>query len=324
MSVGKVSEFNVGNGAWSAYVERLNMYFVANEVKPELKLPTLISVMGDEAYELLSNLADPRKPSDLTYKDAVELLRQHLQPTPSVLAERHRFRQRRQGVDENITSYVAELKKLARHCQFKDLEENLRDQLVCGLRSDIIRQRLFAEDDKLLTYHSAVRIATSLEAAERDAAAVELKSAGCEVLNLADDGGAPPVHSMQGRFRRGSHSTRGGQRGGGGRPANTARSGTVGSQTGVNGSGGWERNCRGCGAADHYYTVCRFRDYTCSRCRRIGHLRRVCPERSGSSRRGHNNNTRLYYGEATEDLTRDINTNEEEFHHLCLNDYRAI
>lgn len=111
MSIGKVQEFDLKAGAWSSYIERLEMYFLVNNVKAELKLPTLIAVMGDEAYELLTNLSSPQKPAEMQYAAVVDLMRHHLQPAPSALAERFRFRQRRQGPEENVATYVAELKK---------------------------------------------------------------------------------------------------------------------------------------------------------------------------------------------------------------------
>jgi hypothetical protein len=172
MSVGQMREFDLQSGNWSGYVERMEMYFLVNKVTEELKLPTLISAMGENAYELLSTLASPAKPSTLNYNVAVELLGAHLQPKPSELAERFKFRQRRQLANESIADYVTELKKLSKNCAFKaTLDENMRDQLVCGIKSEIIRQRLFAED--YLTYNRVVKVALSLEAAERDAMAVE-------------------------------------------------------------------------------------------------------------------------------------------------------
>lgn len=48
MSVGRVNEFDVVNGVWSSYADRLDMYFLVNKIEDSLKLPTLISVMGNE------------------------------------------------------------------------------------------------------------------------------------------------------------------------------------------------------------------------------------------------------------------------------------
>lgn len=111
MPIGKVQEFYIKAEHWSAYIERLEMYFLVNKVAEDLKLPTLISLMGDEAYILLSTSASPVTPSNLTYNKAVELMAAHLQLKPSALVERYKFQQHRQLSTENITDYMSELKK---------------------------------------------------------------------------------------------------------------------------------------------------------------------------------------------------------------------
>ncbi|KOB66779.1 polyprotein [Operophtera brumata] len=107
MSVGKIKEFDMSEGNWRAYGDRMEMYFMANAVKEELKLPILIASMGDAAYELLSDLASPKKPSALEYELVMEMMLNHLDPKPSLLAERYRFRQRRQEPSEKVQEYVA-------------------------------------------------------------------------------------------------------------------------------------------------------------------------------------------------------------------------
>ncbi|KAL4708146.1 hypothetical protein ACJJTC_009925 [Scirpophaga incertulas] len=90
------------------------------------------------------------------------------------------FRQRRQRSDETVAQYITELKKLSRYCDFGSiLEDNLRDQLVCGLHNETIRQRLFAENN--LTYGGAIKLAGALEAAERDAAVVDRMTSSVEI-----------------------------------------------------------------------------------------------------------------------------------------------
>lgn len=189
MSVGRLGEFPVKGGNWGSYIERLEMYFLANKIEESVKLPTLIAVMGEEAYDLLSTLASPKKPSALPFIEAVDLMKNHLQPKPSILAERFRFRQRRQLPAESIADYVADLKRLSRQCEFtSSLEENIRDQFVCGIRSDITRQRLFAEDK--LDYKKAVTLALSLEAAEKDASSVETGTTSSTEINKISNYGS--------------------------------------------------------------------------------------------------------------------------------------
>lgn len=329
MSIGKLQEFNVQNGAWSSYIDRLSMYFKVNGVKEDMKLPTLIATMGDEAYELLENLASPTKPAELTFDKVDELMRQHVQPAPSALAERYRFRQRRQNIGENVSTYVAELKRLSKYCKFgTHLNEDLRDQFICGLHSDVVRQRLFAEEDTV-TFTEAVKLATSLEAAERDAAIVEQQ----RTIRSSNEAGA--VHAV-------TYAGRGGRSVGRGQRRGT----DIGAQRFLPGNNGGSC-CFACGAQSHSDANCRFRNYVCSKCQRTGHLRRVCPEWAtpGPSRGGARGlaaagrrggparaaappapaQSRLFYNDAdlehNEEYGRDI---EEEMHHLCLNNYQSV
>ncbi|XP_061706701.1 uncharacterized protein LOC133517403 isoform X3 [Cydia pomonella] len=326
MSVGKIKAFEVSAGNWSTYVERVNMYFKANNIKEELQLPTLIAVMGEEAYELLSNLTSPKKPGDMSYEDVIKIMSEHIEPKPSFMAERYRLRQRRQGDKETVAQYLTDLKKLAKHCEFSTtLEENLRDQFVCGLKNDTIRQRLFAETK--LTYTRAVQLALSLEAAEKDAAMVERPS-------VSEKGDAPErgetVHALT------SWQPRGGN--------------------GVN-----KVICAVCGRLGHRDVQCPYKDFQCNKCGNVGHLKRVCPARmaggtgssarssgggprgsSGSSgsgtrrlgsggRRGARRPSRaIHHVQAEDDETHydeegtsgsDV---EEDLYHLCLNDYKSV
>ncbi|XP_061728385.1 uncharacterized protein K02A2.6-like [Cydia pomonella] len=325
MSIGKLSVFDVKCGVWSSYVDRLNMYLKVNKVADDMKLPVLIASMGDEAYELLVNLASPKEPAALTFDEAVKCMSHHLQPAPSALAERFRFRQRRQSADETIAGYVAELKRLSRYCKFGEkLDDNMRDQFVCGIRSDIIRQRLFAESDDV-TYARAVKVATALEAAERDAAAVEAKgSRESEASGSGGGGEAAAVHALAPAGGSGLRKRQGGgagpawasqQRAGFGR-ANRPNGGpVVGPQQRYS-------SCGACGAQNHTYGSCRYKNFVCSKCQRTGHLRRVCPEWGRAEISG------LHFGNAQQMEHAETSGNdydiEQELNHLCLNDYKPV
>ena len=71
---------------------------------------------------------------------------------------------RKQG--GTIAPYVAELRRLAEHCNYRDsLNEMLRDRLVCGVNDNRLQRRLLAEAN--LTFKKAYEIAQAMEAAER-------------------------------------------------------------------------------------------------------------------------------------------------------------
>ncbi|KAK9695783.1 RNase H-like domain found in reverse transcriptase [Popillia japonica] len=154
-AIGKIEEFNLREKNWSSYIARVQQFFKANNVKSELKTAMLITIMGSEAFDLLTDLCNPEKPENCAFEDLVDLMGNHLQPKPSDIAERYKFRHRVQENQESIANFVAVLKRLAKNCNFGNtLEDNLRDQLVFGLKSEIIRQRLFTESK--LTYTKAV------------------------------------------------------------------------------------------------------------------------------------------------------------------------
>ena len=127
---------------------RLQQYFKANGITNEEKqVAVFLIVIGSHLYKLLRNLVSPSKPAEKTYEQLTAVIKQHLVPKPIVIAERLRFHKRMQKSGESISRYLVSLKQLA------FLDEALRDQLVCGLRSEAIRKCLLTEADLDLKKH---------------------------------------------------------------------------------------------------------------------------------------------------------------------------
>ena len=104
--------------------------------------------------------------------DLKKILRNHLQPTPIVIAERHKSYNRNQKEHESITDYIAELRREALHCNFKEfLDDALRDRFVCGLWDHHIRKRLLVE--RTLDLKTTLDLAKSM-----NKSATENKSVG--------------------------------------------------------------------------------------------------------------------------------------------------
>ena len=172
--LGRVNEFVPEKETISAYLERVEMFFLANDIGEDKKVPVLLSVIGATTYALLRNLVTPAAPKDKEYATLCKLLKDHCEPTPIVIAERYRFYSRKQNAGESIAEYIAELKRLSTHCEFEGfLEQALRDRLVCGMKNDNIRKHLLTKRE--LTFAKAQELSLSLEAAENQAQ--ELKGA---------------------------------------------------------------------------------------------------------------------------------------------------
>lgn len=107
---------------------RVKLFIQANGIEDERKVVVLFSIIGGKTYDLLWNLLSPTDPKDKTFDELVKTLSDHFEPKPIVIAEHFHFHKQNHTADESVNQFMAELRRLARHCEFKTfLEEALRD-----------------------------------------------------------------------------------------------------------------------------------------------------------------------------------------------------
>ena len=151
---------------FTTYVDRVNLYFVANEINADRQVPAFLSLIGPKLFGLAKDLVSPKAPKDCTLDELIKVLTNHYKPQVIVIYERFKFYRRCQESHESVSAFVAALKSLAATCEFGDkLEEMLRDKIVMGLKEESTRVLL---TEKNLTFTRAVEIASAREAAERD------------------------------------------------------------------------------------------------------------------------------------------------------------
>ena len=152
-----IKEFDPTVKTITAYLKRLQLYFGANGVADEKKVPVLLTVVGPKVYMLLRGLLAPALPKEKSYAYLEKALMDHYEPKPLVIAERLDFYKRGQAVGESLADYQAELRRLARTCEFGSfLNEALRDRFVVGMKSESIQKRLLTEAN--LTLAKALEI----------------------------------------------------------------------------------------------------------------------------------------------------------------------
>ena len=122
--LGKVDAFDPQHEDWPQYVERLDQFFEANDLTADAKATkrraTFLTVIGPGPYKLLRSLISPAKPTDKTYDELVQKLTEHYSPTPSEVMQRFRFNSRSRKEGESVAAYLAELRRLAEHCNYGD------------------------------------------------------------------------------------------------------------------------------------------------------------------------------------------------------------
>ena len=143
---GQLQAFNPDTDSITAYIERVHLFLAANEIPDKKTVAVFLSTIVGKMYELLRNLVSPKPPESLKLSELTHILKLHYEPQPLVIAERFHFHRRFQTADESIAEFMAQLRRLSKHCDFQDyLEQALRDRLVCGLCNEGIQRRLLAE-----------------------------------------------------------------------------------------------------------------------------------------------------------------------------------
>ena len=91
-----------------------------------------------------------------TFTRLSQLLQEHFEPTPTVIAERHKFWTVSQEEGESVSEFVVRLKKLASTWSFGAfLSQALRDRLGSGLHPKISRTQRHLLSIKEWTYSMA-------------------------------------------------------------------------------------------------------------------------------------------------------------------------
>ncbi|RVE41173.1 hypothetical protein evm_014177 [Chilo suppressalis] len=161
-------EFYEPKNKFQRWVQRLEGAFSIYSVTDTTsKNSYFLHYIGADLYDTLCDLVSPTTPERRTYEANVLTLTNHQDPTPLEISEYYKFHHRLQKEGEPIKDYIAALRKLASTCNFGSfLSTALRNQLVCGIRSQRIKDRLLEVRD--LTLEKAIDIAAGMESAQAE------------------------------------------------------------------------------------------------------------------------------------------------------------
>lgn len=105
--------------SWEDYVEIMEHYFTANGIQDDkMKVSIFCSTVGVSTYRLPKSLCLPKKPQECKFTEIIRQLNKHYEPKPTEATESLKFGKRDRKAGETIQVYVAELRKIAEHCNF--------------------------------------------------------------------------------------------------------------------------------------------------------------------------------------------------------------
>ena len=124
---------------WQYFRESFENYERATELRKksdEVRVNTLLHVMGKECYMIYKNLPIPdgdKKETDKVLKH----LQDYFMPKRNIIYERYIFSTTNQEKDEKLDVYLTRLRKLIATCDYGTLhDEMLRDRLVIGIHDN--------------------------------------------------------------------------------------------------------------------------------------------------------------------------------------------
>ncbi|KAJ8677694.1 hypothetical protein QAD02_013481 [Eretmocerus hayati] len=145
MEISANLDCNIEKDDWEKFVDRLEQYFMANDVTDSEKMRAImLSKVNAETYDVIAKVCKPKKPREKEYHAIVKAMSEYIKPLASNSVYRNDFRLRMQQNNESISGYVAALQTLAMDSKFPEnhADDQILDQLIIGLRSKNIKAEL--------------------------------------------------------------------------------------------------------------------------------------------------------------------------------------
>ena len=188
-----------------------------------------------------------------TYAQCVKTLDAHFLPQKNIAFERHLFRQLEQGASETVDQYVCRLREKASTCEFSNVDESIRDQLIDKCRDARLRRKFLEKTGDAATLKSLQETARAFEAVNQQMKQMHLSADSVNRVGENENGESDvnAVGRKQKFSRNRSQKPKQGRR-----CYRCGKHGHVASDTGCPALG---KDCRKCGEKDHFESCCRSR-----------------------------------------------------------------
>ncbi|PFX34826.1 Uncharacterized protein K02A2.6 [Stylophora pistillata] len=152
--------------AWKSWKAAWQRYEIATGVYKQegiVRVSTLLSIIGEDGVRAHDTFIWNEDENADDISQVLKKFDEFCIPRTQVIYERYRFNNRNQEPGENISTYLTELRTIAKNCAHDTItpDEILRDRLVLGIRDDRVRERLLRLND--LSLLQAVDIIKSSE-----------------------------------------------------------------------------------------------------------------------------------------------------------------
>lgn len=190
--VANFDNFDSSKETYHNYIMRFSNYITMKGVKSNMEYcaQLLLNSIGAKYFNMVTALAAPKAATDLSYKELLQLLENHLEPKANVMVAQHKFLSKYQNENQSVADFVAALRSDINACEFVSpcdckisiADVFLRAQFIRGICDNNIREQLLQASTS--KFEEIVSKALALEAAKADAR--ELSQANSSNSNATD------------------------------------------------------------------------------------------------------------------------------------------
>ncbi|CAB4018501.1 Hypothetical predicted protein, partial [Paramuricea clavata] len=159
------------------------------------KRALLLYQAGEATQEIFDTLSETGEDND--YKTAIEKLDEYFSPKKNVDYKIFQFRQAKQNADEPTDQFATRLRKLAAHCEFHDVDHEIKSAIIQNCRSKHLRRYALRQDKVTLT--ELLSKARTLENSEQQAKGIEERLASTNIQDEEANFVNPPRSNGQQR-----------------------------------------------------------------------------------------------------------------------------
>lgn len=253
--------FRANNDDWLNWKDLLESHFAEFGVHDdEKKVAVLLKHVGLQAYGMLKGLCNPVLPANKKYEELCTLLQQQYSKPVILFRERQNFYAAHKKDTETVAAWYARLKDLALTCKFgANLDVFVLNKFVTGSTGKLFEK--LCEDDERLTLEEALKKAMIFE------------------TKMSPHQQQQRANTVSGSFDRVQFVSRkrGKPHGNKHAEANDNNGSNKGNQDGGAGGNKKTEKCSHCGY-QHLSKDCKFKDATCRRCNKKGHISTICSQ----------------------------------------------
>ena len=171
----KVKEFNVETDPtkladkWADWIDNLEYNFKYIKIEDaEAKKAALMVYGGQSLIKIHNNLTDPS--SCNVFVKAKTKLTKYFSPKKNIDYLIYQFGEIVQGDNEPFLTFVNRLREVAKHCEFPDMNKEVKRQIIQKTANGKARQKALGKE---LTYDEILNIGFADETAKRQAKDME-------------------------------------------------------------------------------------------------------------------------------------------------------